>query len=325
MNKYEHPPLLIRSFRASLFISLASLLPHLNAETVWNGPNITWTKSGATPSDTVLAGKVVLTRGGNNVLFNTAAGEVGAGASSPADTEWAFGTLANHLTLTYHTMGSMRGAAAGFDFADLILNKAMVMHIKNEDIYVAVTFTTWGRFGAGTVAYTRSTAPASSPTVSISSPASGSTFSAPTSIHLTANASVSGGTVTNVAYFAGSTSLGHATVSPFAVTGSIPNAGSYSLTAVATASGLSATSSVVNITVVSPTPVSVTPPGLNNGQFSFSYNADPGLSYVVQGSSNLFDWVSLVTNVAAGSTVPFSAGFATNPSTYFRVGRLPNP
>jgi hypothetical protein len=223
-------------------------------------------------------------------------------------------------------MDALRATQVG-DFQALILNKQMVMHIKSQDIYMSIMFTNWGRFFSGTVGYIRSTAPggANPPTVTLTNPVSGTVFAAPASINLRATASVSGGTVTNVEYFAGTTSLGHATTAPFAVTGNLPNPGSYALKAVATAAGLSGTSSVVNITVVSPTPVSATPPSLNGGQFSFSYSADPGLKYVVQSSSNLVDWVSLVTNTAAGSSVPFAAGFATNPSTYYRVGRLPNP
>jgi hypothetical protein len=305
-------------------IAFSTALPAW-AATIWNGPNIGWAKSVATPSDPILPGVVVLTRGANEVMFNTVS-ELGPTTGSPADTEWGFGTLANALTLTYKTMDVLR-AGANFDFQAVILNKQMVMHIKSQDIYMSIMFTNWGRFGSGTVGYVRSTAPGGGnpPTVTLTNPPSGAVFSAPASINLRATASVTGGTVTNVEYFAGTTSLGHATTSPFAVTGNLPNAGSYALKAVATASGLSATSSVVNITVVSPTPLTETPPVFNGGQFSFSFSANPGLRYVVQSSSNLVDWVSLVTNVAAGTSVPFSAGFATNPSSYYRVGLLPNP
>jgi hypothetical protein len=304
-------------------IAIGACLP-AGAATIWNGPNIGWAKSVATPSDPILPGVVVLTRGLNEVMYNTVS-ETGPTVGSPADTEWGFGTLANFSTLTYKTMDAWR-ATQSFDFQALFLNKQMVMHIKSQDIYMSIMFTNWGRFGSGTVGYIRSTAAGGGnpPTVTLTNPVSGAVFAAPASINLKASASVSGGTVTNVEYFAGTTSLGHATTSPFAVTGNLPNPGSYALKAVATASGLSATSSVVNITVVSPTPVTLTPPTFVGGQFSFSYSADPGLRYVVQSSSNLVDWVSVVTNVAAGTSVPFSTGLATDPA-FYRVGQLPNP
>ena len=99
----------------------------------------------------------------------------------------------------------------------------------------------------------------------------------------------------------------------------------YSLTAVATAAGISATSSVVNVTVVNPVTVNLSAPSVNNGKFTFNYAANAGLSYVVQSSTNLLNWVSLATNVAASSPVPFTN--ALNPAgiQFYRVGRLPNP
>jgi hypothetical protein len=88
---------------------------------------------------------------------------------------------------------------------------------------------------------------------------------------------------------------------------------------------MSATSAVVNITVVAPAAVSLAAPSAGGGLVFFSYSANPGLSYVVQSSSNLVDWVAVVTNVAASSLVPFSEGLTAAPLRYYRVGRLPSP
>src|SRR5262249_18302202 len=90
-------------------VALALLASPLgNAATLWTCPHITFTKSASTPTDTVLAGKVVLKRNSSNVLYNTAAGERSPGASSPADTEWGFGSLSNATTLSYQSMESLR-------------------------------------------------------------------------------------------------------------------------------------------------------------------------------------------------------------------------
>jgi hypothetical protein len=296
--------------------------PISQAATVWTGPNINFTQSANTRSDTILAGKVVLTRGANRVLFNTAAGETSAGSTSPADTVWAFGTIDNFSTLTYQTLDSLRNG----NLAGLILNQPMVMHLTNEDIYLSVEFTSWGQHFAGGFSYTRSTpAVAVQPTVSITSPSAGAVFGAPASVKLTSSATFNGGAVTNVEYFAGATSLGQATAAPFGVTGSIPAPGAYALTAVATAAGISATSSVVNITVAAPVAVSLSPPALSNGLFSFSYRANLGLMYVVQSSSNLLDWVTVVTNVVSSNPSPFSEAFSINAPRYYRVGRVTSP
>src|SRR6185295_19024473 len=72
------------------------------------------------------------------------------------------------------------------------------------------------------------------PTVSISSPASGAIFTAPASIVITASASDSGGTITKVEFFNGTTLLGTDTSSPYTFTWNSVPAGSYTLTARAT-------------------------------------------------------------------------------------------
>ena len=96
-------------------------------------------------------------------------------------------------------------------------------------------------------------APNGAPTVSISSPANGATFTAPADITINASASDSDGTVAKVEFFRGTTKLGEDSSSPFSFLWSNANAGSYNLTARATDDdGESTTSSVVAITVDAP-------------------------------------------------------------------------
>lgn len=308
-----------------VLLSVLSLWGHLDCggATVWTGPNVTWTKSTTTPSDTIIAGKVVLTRGSRDVLYNIAAGETSAGLFSPKDTLWAFGDISSFDRLTYQTMESLRNG----NLAARILNQPMVVHLTNEDIYLSIRITTWGQNLSGTVSYTRST-PSSGgtpPTVNIANPATGSVFAAPASVAITANATVSGGTVTNVAFFNNTTFLGNAGATPFNSVANDLGPGAYSLTAVATAGGISATSTAVNITVVTPAAVALTPPRINGGFLSFNYSADRGLKYVVQGSPDLSAWVPLVTNIAAETSVPFSENSSAVPTRFYRVERVPNP
>jgi hypothetical protein len=263
----KHRIIYLKSVSSAVLLALGILTAiNSQAATVWTGPNINYTKSASTPADTIVAGKVVLQRGSSEVLFNTAAGETFGGLSSPADTEWAFGTINNFASLTYQSMGSLRTTAGG-DLSAKLLNQNMVVHLINEDIYFSIKFTTWGRFGSGTVAYTRSTAGAvtpPSPTVSITSPANAAVFTAPADVAISANATVSSGTVTNVSFFEGTTLLGSVEAAPFNFTATGLQAGSYSLTAVAKAAGISSTSAVVAITVNTPTlpspTVSITSP-----------------------------------------------------------------
>jgi endoglucanase len=108
------------------------------------------------------------------------------------------------------------------------------------------------------------------PTVSMTSPASGSTFKAPASISLAASASDSDGSIAKVEFFSGSTLVGTDTSSPYQASMSNVPAGSYVLSARATDnSGATATSSV-SITVASEPP----PPDTNPGDLKASvFNA----------------------------------------------------
>jgi len=91
------------------------------------------------------------------------------------------------------------------------------------------------------------------PTVSISAPATGATYTAPASITINATASDPDGSVTRVDFYAGGQLLGSDTSSPFSLTWSAA-AGAYSLTAVATDnSGATATSQPVSVTVFAAT------------------------------------------------------------------------
>jgi probable HAF family extracellular repeat protein len=95
-------------------------------------------------------------------------------------------------------------------------------------------------------------------TVTITNPAPTAVFSIPTNVTICADASDSVGTVTQVQFFAGTTLLGNATTNPYTVTWSNATVGTYSLTAVAfDDASLSATSSVVNVTVTLPTPSAI--------------------------------------------------------------------
>ncbi len=96
------------------------------------------------------------------------------------------------------------------------------------------------------------------PTVRISSPANGATYTTPTNIIITAEASDPDGWVQKVEFFAGTQSLGVATnnpvastpANPFRITWSNAPAGTYNLTAKATDNaGATATSTPIQITV----------------------------------------------------------------------------
>ena len=88
------------------------------------------------------------------------------------------------------------------------------------------------------------------PTISFLSPANGSSFAAPASLTLSALASETNGTITNVAFWLGTNLVANVATPPYTCSIASLFAGTYALTAVATdASGISITSSVVIVAI----------------------------------------------------------------------------
>ncbi len=201
-----------------------------DAATIWNGPLITYSQPASDPTqpanqDRLTAG-VWLTRAASGGLFN-AVTETSASADSPADTEWAFGTLDNYASLSYtNWLAWLNGQSP----VTLVGQQALV-HLISEDIYISVQFTVWGSHGAGGFAYQRSTPPQ----------------------------------------------------------------------------------------------VMLSSARLASNQFSFSYAASPGLTYVVQASSNLADWSPISTNLAASNLVLFTDPLISSGPRFYRVARTPTP
>jgi Bacterial Ig domain len=324
--------------RATVAALLAAAIPLTHAANVfWTGPTTTFTHASfSTTVDklttnhvgTDAVNNVWLTRGSRAPLYNAAAESAWNGSTSPLNTQWAVasGPLTSAASLTYGTFGSVVGQPGHSPSASV--GKTFYVKIISDNIYFSLTLSAWGASDGGSFTYQRST-PAvvvtpPTPTVSLTNPASGAVFAAPANVSLGANATVSSGTVTNVQFFTNGVSLRSILTAPFSLTANNLAAGAYALTAVATAAGISATSAVVNVSVVNPVVVSLSGTMADKGQFSFSYPANPGLAYVVQSSSNLVDWVSLMTNVAPGSPVLFTNAL-NSAASFYRVGRLPNP
>ncbi|MGD0538903.1 MAG: LamG-like jellyroll fold domain-containing protein, partial [Verrucomicrobiota bacterium] len=116
-----------------------------------------------------------------------------------------------------------------------------------------------GIYQAGSAGVCRSNSP---PAVAITEPADGAVVTAGNDLVITATASDTDGTVTQVEFFAGTNSLGAVSASPFTRVWTNVPAGSYVLTAVATDNqGATNTSAPVNFTVT--TPICLPrPPGL---------------------------------------------------------------
>jgi hypothetical protein len=128
-------------------------------QTVWNGPTITFTKvDGTDPTQSAnqdrITSSVWLTRANSNGLYNAASEGSYGKNSSPANTEWAYGTLANYLTLSYKPWETLNGSKP-----PSMVNKDAVLHIISDNIYIGIKFLSWSQSGSGGgFSYQRTTA-----------------------------------------------------------------------------------------------------------------------------------------------------------------------
>lgn len=282
--------------------------------TIWNGPVTTFTDAaGADPTQAAnqdrLTSDVWITRGDQQGIYNAAFETGFTHFLSPTNTEWANGTTANYSSLSYTDWNTWSKNVNGGP--PNTVGVPAVMHIISENIYVDVMFTSWGVMTGG-FSWQRSTpSPANNPpSVSITAPTNGASFTAPAIVTITASASDSDGSVTNVAFFDGATLLGQTNSTPYTLTTTFA-AGSHSLTAVATDNGgLSTTSAVVTITVNAPaSPPSVTltnPP--NNSVFG---NTD---GVLIGGTAT--DTNGTVTNIQVFDGTNLLRTFSTSPFAF---------
>ena len=82
--------------------------------------------------------------------------------------------------------------------------------------------------------------------------------------------------------------------------------------------GESANSSPVSVTPLAQ-PILLTVVPEPSGQFAFQFQGVDGRNYVVQTSSNLMDWASILTNQQTGGLFLYSDTNATAPALFYRV------
>ncbi|MGB0933519.1 MAG: T9SS type A sorting domain-containing protein [Lishizhenia sp.] len=153
------------------FTVLFALALNSSAQTLWTGPSITFTKADGADwnleaNQDRITSNVWLTRLNNQSIFNIAVETSQTGpydsTLSPADTEWAIGSISDGINnLTFDRfVGTLQD-----NVGDYILLSPMVLHLITEDIYIDVNFLSWAsgdNGGQGGFSYTRSTNPAAS-------------------------------------------------------------------------------------------------------------------------------------------------------------------
>jgi hypothetical protein len=149
------------------------------------------------------------------------------------------------------------------------------------------------------------------PTVSLTSPSNGATFSAPFTTIVTADASDSDGSVVRVNFLADGWFIGSDSTVPYSHTWSVSTGGSHVLAAEAVDSEGSYTRSApVTVTVNAPTKVALTSP-LDGASFV----AGETIALTADASGNGLATVDFFVNgsrVASDSTTPYSGAWSTN-------------
>jgi hypothetical protein len=135
---------------------------YIIAQTIWDGPNITFTKSNFAvwtqqANQDRITPNVWITRADSQGIFNINQ-EASYSSISPKDTEWAFGTTANLGSLTFTSWSFAMGGNPPSK-----VNLDMVVHLITDDIYINIKFTSWttgsggGSPNGGGFSYQRST------------------------------------------------------------------------------------------------------------------------------------------------------------------------
>jgi len=216
------------------------------------------------------------------ILFNTLA----SGNAQPADE-----------TITFYS-----GAVS----PSLLLNGTNVVAVEIHQVLVTSSDISFDLQLIGQIG-----TPNTPPTVTITNPPTGSSFSAPASLAVGASASDSDGTVAQVDFYQNGSLIGSDAISPYSVAVNNLNPGSYAYRAVATDNrGASTTSSVVNVTVTGvanqPPTVSITSPANNS-----TYNAPTNLPVTVN-ANDPDGSVSKVEFFRSGAKVGESSGSPFN-------------
>jgi hypothetical protein len=130
--------------------------PSVQAATVWEGPLLNYNQPAPDPTQATNQDRITpdvwLTRANSGGLFNAAL-ETTFTNRSPANTEWAFGSLTNAAALHYtNWLGWLNGNSP-----TTIVGSNVVAHLIAEDMYVSFKFSYWAAKGAGGFTYQRST------------------------------------------------------------------------------------------------------------------------------------------------------------------------
>lgn len=178
---------------------------------------------------------------------------------------------------------------------------------------------------AAMLASSASAAKNKAPSVAITAPAAGTSFSVPATIAIVATASDSDGSVTRVDFYQGSTLIGTRTAAPYTLTWSAVATGSYTLTAKATDNaGASTTSAAIPVTVTAPK-IAIAQPANgamvygNQAAVAGTFSGETGSTIIVDGPFG--SRLATISGSSFSASVPIVPGANTLRATIARRNR----
>ncbi|GAB3893986.1 Ig-like domain-containing protein [Spirosoma agri] len=168
-----------------------------------------------------------------------------------------------------------------------------------------------------------------SPSVSLTSPTTNATYTAPATVTLAASASDADGSIEKVEFYNGSTKLGERTSSPYQLNWTNVGAGTYALTAKATDNaGATTTSGTISIQVSNPTPtnqaptVSLTAPATSATFTAPATIAISATANDTDGSVAKVEFYSGTTKLGESTTAPYQFSWTgVSTGTYTLLAR----
>jgi regulation of enolase protein 1 (concanavalin A-like superfamily) len=215
-----------------------------------------WSKAGVMIRESLAAGSrhaFMTATGANGWAFQrrVATNDISHNTAGPSGTApgWVRLVREGSLLTAYYSSNGSSWTLVGSDTVTMASAVYVGMAVASHSPSTLAT----GTFTNVTVR-TPSSSTNQPPTVTLTTPASGATFTAPANIAYSASASDTDGTIARVEFYRGSTLVATDTTSPYTATWSSAPAGTYSLTAVAVDDeGARTTSPAVSVTVSSST------------------------------------------------------------------------
>jgi len=257
------------------------------------------------------------------IMLNSPTG--GAGYPSPATISFAATVTANSHTITkvqFYNDATLLGEDLTAPYSFTWSN----VGAGNYNLSARVVYDADGTASSAVVTLAVTNPP---PSITLTAPLNGASYTAPATINLAANITVNGHAITKVEFYNGPTLLGEATAAPYVFTWSNVGAGNYSPTAnVVYDMGSTVTSTPTSVIVTNNSAGGLTRIGLRSvttGTAVLSVTGQTGYTYDIEATEDFTAWTVIGTvTLDAGGSVDFTdLNAASYTKRFYRTQQKP--